>query len=193
MTTWDEAFTLCSSTQLDDKVLADILASGCSRVPVWDPGHPDSVCGVLVVKRLLLLGKEPGSLQMNPDLKRQLLARPVIVSEATPLLTLFAALQSARAHLAIVLPSDEDAAAARRLVAAGKTWPDEAQLRISGTLSIEDVFEELVLEGGADDEEALRADTRLASCVRVRDAEAVRTPLERRLASKAARAAKSDC
>ena len=44
---------------------------------------------------LLLLGPEPGSL-LNPKLARQLLQPPVIVSEATPLLTLFAIFQSAR-------------------------------------------------------------------------------------------------
>jgi len=165
MTTWEDAFTLSSSTYLDDEVLADVLVSGCSRVPVWAPGSPDSCCGVLLVKRLLLLGPEPGSL-LNPKLARQLLHPPVIVSEATPLLTLFAIFQSARAHLAIVLPSDEAAAAARRLVAEGAPWP--AELKISGTVSIEDVFEELVHEGADDEEGSLRAATQLATHAEVR-------------------------
>ena len=66
MTPWAAAHTLCSSTYLDDDVLADILASGCSRMAVWPAGSPDSVCGILVVKRLLALGPEPGAL-LNPN------------------------------------------------------------------------------------------------------------------------------
>ena len=58
-----------------------------------------------------------------------------------------------------MLPSDGDAAAARLLVAARETWP--VHLRISGTVSIEDVFEELVLEGPGDD--LLRPATQLAT------------------------------
>lgn len=166
MTPWAEAHTLCSSTYLDDDVLADILASGCSRMAVWPAGSPDSVCGILVVKRLLALGPEPGSL-LNPKLARQLLHPPVVVSEDTPLLTLFAAFQSARAHLAVVLPTERAARRARRLLASGDPWPTE--LKISGTVSVEDVFEELVHEGGDDDEDAaLRVATQLANNAEVR-------------------------
>ena len=65
-------------------MLAKILASGCSRVPVWEPGSPESVCGILVVKRLLLerekRGSELGSLQMDRTLRRKL-HPPVIASK----------------------------------------------------------------------------------------------------------------
>ena len=157
MTAWEDAFTLCSATVLDDEVLAAVLVSGCSRVPVFPSGSPDSVCGVLVVKRLLLV--DPS--ERKPLSEIAPLHPPVIVSEATPLLTLFAVFQSARSHLAIVLPSDEAADTARRLVARGAPWP--AELKVSGTVSVEDVFEELVHEGADDEEESLRAATQLAT------------------------------
>ena len=65
-----------------------------------------------------------------------------------------------------MLPSDEAAAAARRLVAEGAPWP--AELKISGTVSIEDIFEELVHEGADDEEGSLRAATQLATQAEVR-------------------------
>ena len=160
MTKWQDAFTLSRSAVLNDEVLADVLVSGCSRIPVWH-GNPDSVCGILVVKRLLLV--DPAERKAVSEIG---LHPPVIVSESTPLLTLFALFQSAHAHLALVLPSDDEADAARRLVAEGAKWP--AELKVSGTISIDDIFEELVLEDIADEEESISASKQLATQAEVR-------------------------
>ena len=160
MMPWGNAFTLSQSVVLDEEMLADVLVSGCSRIPVWK-GNPNTVCGVLVVKRLILV--DPKERMPLSDVG---LHAPIIVSETTPLLTLFAVFQSARSHLAIVLPSDEEAGVARRLVAEGSEWPPE--LKCSGVVSIQDVFEELVQEDLRYEESDLKAAQVLANDSSVR-------------------------
>jgi CBS domain containing-hemolysin-like protein len=52
----DQVYMLGKKDKLDQGTLADILAKGFSRVPIYDRSK-HNVCGLLLVKRLIVLGK----------------------------------------------------------------------------------------------------------------------------------------
>lgn len=53
MTPIADVFTLSADTILDDEGVIELVNSGYSRVPVYEPGKPDAIHGMLLVKKLI--------------------------------------------------------------------------------------------------------------------------------------------
>ncbi|MGL4511554.1 MAG: hemolysin family protein [Lacipirellulaceae bacterium] len=105
-----------------DELLADIIAVGHTRIPVFD-GTRDDIVGVLYVKDLLpVLAKGPESRRRSI---RELARKPIFVPETKRVNDLLKMLLQQRTHIAIVL--DEYGG-------------------VSGLVTIEDVLEEIVGE-----------------------------------------------
>jgi magnesium and cobalt transporter len=101
-----------------EQLLAEVIATGHSRFPVFEGQH-DNIIGILLAKDLL-------KLQRSPDLNLRALLRPaVFVPESKNLNELLRTFRSNRNHLAIVI--DEF----------GNT---------AGLITIEDVLEQIVGE-----------------------------------------------
>jgi metal transporter CNNM len=92
----DQVFMLSKKDTLDQGTLADILAKGFSRVPVYD-GSKHNVCGLLLVKRLIVI--DPSDERVIETLYTR---KPSVVGLSTTLLDALNEFQSGRSHLAIV-------------------------------------------------------------------------------------------
>ncbi len=103
------------------KIIEQVLASGHSRLPVWDE-HPDNVVGILHAKDLLKALARPGADKDRINIKR-LLRTPWFVPETTPVLIQLKAFQQKREHFALVV--DEYGA-------------------LMGVVTLEDIIEEIV-------------------------------------------------
>lgn len=53
MTPLDKAFMLSTEARLDQETMQAVLASGHSRIPVYQEGHRTNIIGMIVVKELL--------------------------------------------------------------------------------------------------------------------------------------------
>ncbi|MAT72235.1 MAG: hypothetical protein CMJ58_22240 [Planctomycetaceae bacterium] len=105
-----------------DEIVADVIESGHTRVPVYDETR-DDVIGLLYSKDLLPELSIGDSSPRTPI--RELVRKPVFVPETKPLDDLLEMFQQMRTHIAIVL--DEYGG-------------------VSGLVTIEDVLEEIVGE-----------------------------------------------
>lgn len=123
MTPIADVFTLSADTILDEEGVSKLVNSGYSRVPVHEPGKPDAISGMLLVKKLI---------QYDPED-----AQPVSwftltpLPEASPDLTLLDCLnyfQQGRSHMLLV-----------------STHPGESKGAL-GVVTLEDVIEELIGE-----------------------------------------------
>jgi CBS domain containing-hemolysin-like protein len=67
--------------ELDENLIADLLCIGHSRVPVIANGDRNSVKGLLILERLLMI---------DPKFKRPVrhfaMRKPIVVAESTPML-----------------------------------------------------------------------------------------------------------
>jgi metal transporter CNNM len=131
----DQVFMLDIDTELNHNVMADILASGYSRIPVFED-HKANIVGLLLVKKLIVL---------DPDDERPIrdlvLRKPILVGPAESCYAVLNEFQKGRSHIAFVT---EDT----RLVA--NCWdsgvPIPPSVVFQGILTIEDVIEELIQE-----------------------------------------------
>lgn len=123
MTPIDDVFILPADTIMDEQGVTKLVKSGYSRVPVHEPGKPDAILGMLLVKRLI---------QYDPED-----AMPVSwfnltpLPEASPDLTLLDCLnyfQQGRSHMLLV-----------------SSHPGE-QKGAMGVVTLEDVIEEMIGE-----------------------------------------------
>lgn len=104
-------------------VLATIFESNHSRYPVIDEADDDAVMGILLVKDLIpyLVQKSAG--QNPPFLLKELVRKPLYISETARSDTLLRSLQRAQVHMAVVV--DEFGS-------------------VSGVATLEDLLEEIV-------------------------------------------------
>ncbi|KAJ3980264.1 DUF21-domain-containing protein [Lentinula detonsa] len=123
MTPMKDVVQLSADAILDQDTLATILASGCSRIPVYDPSVPSAYIGLLLVKKLLQYD--------------HLLTLPVrnfplsVLPEAHPSISCFQALdyfQTGRAHLLLISQTPGIAGGA------------------IGIVTLEDIIEEIIAE-----------------------------------------------
>jgi magnesium and cobalt exporter, CNNM family len=105
-----------------EKILDDVIASGHTRIPIYDKNR-DDIIGILYIKDLLPeLAKGAG--QQRRPLK-EILRKPLFVPESKAVDDLLQMFQQSRTHIAVVL--DEYGG-------------------VSGLVTIEDVLEEIVGE-----------------------------------------------
>jgi metal transporter CNNM len=55
MIPWDEVFMIRLDAVLDSNLMTSIMASGYSRIPVYKGENRNNVCGLLLVKRLIII------------------------------------------------------------------------------------------------------------------------------------------
>lgn len=131
----NEVFMLGMDAMLDADTMASIIASGHSRIPVFD-AHPHNIRGILLVKRLIVL---------DPEDRRKLstlgLRKPIMVSPDLPLLELLNEFQKGKSHLAIVCNSPKDVRKAHKF---DSMIPPNVHM--AGIITIEDVIETLIQE-----------------------------------------------
>ncbi|WFD44708.1 cell agglutination protein Mam3 [Malassezia psittaci] len=123
MTPIEDVYTLPSDHTLDEPAVETLVASGYSRVPIHEPGKPDAIIGMLLVKRLISYDPEDGW----PVSKFQLTPLP----EASPDLNLLDAInymQVGRSHMILV-----------------SRHPGEPQGAL-GVVTLEDIIEEMIGE-----------------------------------------------
>jgi CBS domain containing-hemolysin-like protein len=105
-----------------EKMLADVISLGHTRIPVYDKNR-DDIIGMLYIKDLLPeLAKGPGEQRRPP---KDILRKPLFVPETKAVDDLLQMFQQSRTHIAVVL--DEYGG-------------------VSGLVTIEDVLEEIVGE-----------------------------------------------
>ncbi|GAB5364807.1 hypothetical protein AAMO2058_001002000 [Amorphochlora amoebiformis] len=130
-----EIFTMSDDTILSATVMAEIMARGFSRIPIYKD-KPQNIVGMLLTKRLILV---------DPDDEipvRNILARkPLVVPETMDLYTLLNVFQQKHCHLALVIKDSKDLAAFKNAMSdAKKDVPDH--VKITGLITVEDVIEE---------------------------------------------------
>lgn len=78
-------------------MLAMIMSSGYSRIPVYQSKDPNHIRGFLLVKRLIVM--DPSSRRAVGSLS---LRQPIVVSPQCPLIDLLNTFQEGKSHLALV-------------------------------------------------------------------------------------------
>ncbi|KAF0690591.1 Aste57867_18038 [Aphanomyces stellatus] len=136
MVPWSYVYMLDEESHLNRDLLAEILASGHSRIPVYRT-HRANVVGLLLVKRLIVL--DPSDAR---PIRELMLKKPIVV---TPDFSCYAVLnefQKGRSHMALITPHVEYV---QRCWVAGVDL-DPAGVEFDGIVTIEDVVEELIQE-----------------------------------------------
>ncbi|KAE8218568.1 hypothetical protein CF319_g7578 [Tilletia indica] len=121
MTPIDDVWTLSHDEILNEAMINRIIKAGYSRIPIHEPGHPDAILGMLLVKKLISYDPEDAL----PVSYFQLTPLP----EATPDLNCFDALtyfRSGRSHLLLISETPGESGGAL------------------GIVTLEDVVEELL-------------------------------------------------
>lgn len=122
MTPRTQLMSIDNTDDLDD-ILAVVLQTTHSRYPVFDSQDNDAVLGILLTKDLIpLLSAKLGGQSVHLNLKN-LVRKPLYISETARSDTLLRQLQKAQMHMAIVL--DEFGG-------------------VSGVVTMEDLIEEIV-------------------------------------------------
>jgi metal transporter CNNM len=85
---WERVFCLSTADALDERLLAVVMASGYSRIPVYEQDDPAHVKGFLLVKRLIVV--DPAARRPVGSLA---LRRPLVVSPECGLIDLLNAFQ----------------------------------------------------------------------------------------------------
>jgi metal transporter CNNM len=136
----DKVFMLPKTARLDHGTMADILARGFSRVPVYE-GSKHNVSGLLLVKRLIVLSPEDGRLVSSVCSRK-----PAVVGLKTSLLDALNEFQDGRSHLAIVCNQPD---LVRDCLKCDREVP--VNVHMAGIITIEDVIERII-KGEIDDE-----------------------------------------
>lgn len=130
-----QVFMLEYCTKLNENVMADILASGHSRIPIYRD-YPSNIVGLLLVKRLIVL--DPDDERMIGDLS---LRKPIVVNPEESCYAILNEFQKGRSHIALVTKN------ATQVL---QCWRDGVDVPRSvefvGICTIEDVIEELIQE-----------------------------------------------
>eukprot|EP00946_MAST-07B_sp_MAST-7B-sp1_P003821 g3821.t1 len=141
----EKVFMLPKTAKLDADTMADILACGFSRVPVYD-GSKHNMCGLLLVKRLIVLNPEDGRLVGSVCSRK-----PSVVGLNTSLLDALNEFQGGRSHLAIVCNKPD---VVRECLRRNREIP--VSVHMAGIITIEDVIERIIKEDIDDETEPRR-------------------------------------
>ena len=141
----DKVFMLPMSGKLNGDTMADILAKGYSRVPVYN-GSKHNVCGLLLVKRLIILNPEDGR-----SVSGVCTRKPAVVGLKTSLLEALNEFQHGRSHLAIVCNQPETV---RKCLKSNQDIP--VNVHMAGIITIEDVIERIIKDEIDDETESTR-------------------------------------
>jgi len=134
----DELFMLSTDTKLTGDVMASMIASGHSRIPVYED-HKDNLCGLLLVKRLIVLDPEDERVVGSLGLRQPIYVRPDL-----PLLDLLNEFQTGKSHMAVITNDPETV---RRCAVRGENNTEP----VLGLCTFEDVIEKLIKEKIADE------------------------------------------
>jgi metal transporter CNNM len=96
-----EIYMLEIDTKLDRNNMADILASGHSRIPVYE-ARKSNIVGLLLVKRLIVL--DPDDARPIRDL---VLRKPILVSPSGSCYSMLNEFQKGRSHIALITKDTE--------------------------------------------------------------------------------------
>jgi metal transporter CNNM len=141
----DQVFMLPTSAKLNGDTMADILACGFSRVPVYK-GSKHNVSGLLLVKRLIVLNPEDERLVASVCSRK-----PAVVGLQTSLLDALNEFQDGRCHMAIVCNQPE---LVRNCLKYDREIP--VNVHMAGIITIEDVIERIIKEEIDDETEPKR-------------------------------------
>ncbi len=139
MTPKNKINSLDEETILDEAAMAQIMANGHSRVPVFR-GNPHNIVGILLIKRLILVDPEE-----HIPVKQIIARRPLVVSKTTNLYELLNTFQDMHNHLAIVV-NDENSVSVLQQCLGEALLDVPVDCKIMGLITIEDVIEELIQE-----------------------------------------------
>lgn len=135
MTPLNKVFMLSMEAVLDADTLALIMASGHSRIPIYET-HPHNIRGMLLVNNLIVL---------NPEDRRKVstlgLRELLLVQRTRSLLEVLNEFQSARTHLAIVCDRPD---AVKKALKNNEIIPPHVHM--AGIIALEDVLEKLIQE-----------------------------------------------
>ncbi|PFH32331.1 CBS domain-containing protein [Besnoitia besnoiti] len=129
MTPLEEVYGIDVDSRLNYDVLADVLSSGFSRIPVFDRGNSQCIVGLLFVKDLILVDYHA---EVEVRTLLQFFGRGLYaVDDDTPLLELLKTFKQGETHLAVV----------RRVADDGEGDPFYMHV---GIITLEDVLEEIL-------------------------------------------------
>ncbi|CAM9337911.1 unnamed protein product [Discosporangium mesarthrocarpum] len=136
MVTMDKVFCLSTNDRLGAETMADLLAAGFSRVPVYEGDDTRNIRGYLQVKRLIVVCPED-----ERFISSLVLRLPVVVSPRSSLLELMNTFQTGKSHLALVSHSP-----GHTLEALKNGVRLEGAARPVGIITLEDIIEEIIQE-----------------------------------------------
>lgn len=152
MTPFRNMFMLQDTDRLDSNIMADIMASGHSRIPVYSNNNRNNVMGVLLVKKLIVLNPEDAKPVGNFVFRQPLFAPP-----ETPLLELLNMFQASHKHLAIITTDP----AKMEMFSKDRSRDVPADLKALGLITVEDVMERIIHEPIIDETDQGVAQTNL--------------------------------
>eukprot|EP01006_Ploeotia_vitrea_P021393 TRINITY_DN53770_c0_g1_i1.p1 TRINITY_DN53770_c0_g1~~TRINITY_DN53770_c0_g1_i1.p1 ORF type:complete len:498 (-),score=278.69 TRINITY_DN53770_c0_g1_i1:52-1491(-) len=135
LTPIDRVFMLDSRAILDKNTIADVMASGHSRVPMYR-GSRNNVQGLVLVKRLVMIRPED-----RRAVKDFAVRRPIVVPPHFRMFDMLNEFQLGKSHMALVSPHYE---IVRQCLRTRQDVP--AYVRLEGIITLEDVLEELIQE-----------------------------------------------
>lgn len=131
----EQVFMLDYDTKLDENVMADILASGHSRIPIFH-AHTANIVGLLLVKRLIVLDPED-----ERPIRDLYLRKPIVVAPDESCYNILNEFQKGRSHVALVTGHASEVM---------QCWREDREIpehvTFLGIITIEDVIEELIQE-----------------------------------------------
>uniref|UniRef100_A0A7S2WRZ5 CNNM transmembrane domain-containing protein n=1 Tax=Mucochytrium quahogii TaxID=96639 RepID=A0A7S2WRZ5_9STRA len=133
-------YMLSTDEFLTEARLADLVAAGHSRIPVYE-NERTNIRGLLLVKKLIVI---------NPTDERRVdtlyLRMPVFVKPGTSLLELLNEFQKGSSHMAIVTDNPRTM---EKCIKLGKAIPDD--INVYGICTLEDIMETLIKEEISDE------------------------------------------
>ncbi|EEY58131.1 uncharacterized protein PITG_00746 [Phytophthora infestans T30-4] len=131
----EDVYMLELDTELGPDMLASVLASGHSRIPVYEK-HKSNIVGLLLVKKLIVL--DPDDRRPIRDL---ILRKPILVNPKESCYAILNEFQKGRSHIALVT---KDVDVVLRCWRSDEVIPQSVVFK--GIVTIEDVIEELIQE-----------------------------------------------
>ncbi|DBA01124.1 TPA: hypothetical protein N0F65_001752 [Lagenidium giganteum] len=130
-----QVYMLEYDTKLTEHVMADILASGHSRIPVYKE-YRSNIVGLLLVKRLIVLDPED-----ERPIRDLVLRKPIVTTPNESCYSILNEFQKGRSHIALLT---------RQADAVMRCWEQDVDVprdvEFLGIVTIEDVIEELIQE-----------------------------------------------
>lgn len=139
----DRVFMLSMEDELNLDTMAEMLARGHSRIPVYD-GNPHNIRGILMVKRLIAL---------CPSDSRKIstlgLRVPLVIGLHDKLLDVLNRFQTGTSHIGIVTNKPEVLINAMR-----KGHQVPVNVHLAGIITLEDILENIIRQQIHDEEDA---------------------------------------